>query len=572
MKKNSSDYTFTFRNEVFQQLETQSRRSLYQQRPDIWAKDILGVTLWSKQVEVALSIVNNRSTMVAAGHGVGKSFLTAVLAAWWIDTHPIGEARVISTAPTTAQVRGIIWRELQKLHKISRDRHAEYLARKAAGKSTEGLPDHALPGYITSSATWRSDDGIELGVGRTPPRGREGDSLQGIHNGVFAIADEAVGVSREMIDTLANNTTEDSDRRLLIANPTNPRSAMGMIWADPISSRAWNKITISVLDSPKFTDEWRDLPEETVKNMVGPQYVEDKALEYGEDSPNFKARVLGQWAADAGMNLFTDEILATAKETTVVPDDEAEIHFGFDVARSEKGDFSHIYMAQEGWVYQTKEWVATEDGGDWEDLAEPIKTNRRGIKIRYVDSWRGLPFMPLHDPSGKKISDGANERVDDLVRQYGATELRIDADGMGVTMVDAMHDVCRGDYELIRMYGGAASPDRNGWFNQRAYQYSELARRMRLGEIDIDPSDYTLIEQLSGIEYKIANGFAESILIESKQEMRKKGLKSPDAADAAWYAAAQLNLKEVDEVGEKFQVDMDEFVREYNYFYDNYNW
>ena len=71
---------------------------------------------------------------------------------------------------------------------------------------------------------------------------------------------------------------------------------------------------------------------------------------------------------------------------------------------------------------------------------------------------------------------------------------------------------------------------------------------------------------------KIANGFAESILIESKQEMRKKGLKSPDAADAAWYAAAALNLKEFDEVGEKFQVDMDEFVREYNYFYDNYAW
>ncbi len=569
---NHAGYNFTFRNEVFNQLETQSRRSLYAQRPDIWAKDMLGVTLWSRQAEVALSIVNNKNTMVAAGHGVGKSFLTAVLALWWIDVHPIGEARVISTAPTTAQVRGIIWREMQVLHKVSRERHAMYLAAKEAGKQTDGLPDHALPGYITSSATWRSDEGIELGSGRTPPRGREGDSLQGLHGGVFAIADEAVGVSSEMIDTLANNTTEDSDRRLLIANPTNPKSAMGQIWHDPVASKAWNRIKISVLDSPKFTDEWKHLPEETVKNMVGLQYVEDKKIEYGEDSANFKARVLGEWAMDSGMNLFSDEILAIGQETTVIPDEESEIHFGFDVARSEKGDFSHVYMAQEGWVYRTREWIESEDGGEWLDLPEPLKTEKRGIKIRYVDSWRGLPFMPLHDPSGRKISDGANERVDDLVRQYGATELRIDADGMGVAMVDAMHDVCRNEYALIRMKGGDPSPDRNGWFNQRAYQYSELARRMRLGEIDIDPADYTLIEQLSGIEYKIANGFAESILIESKQEMRKKGLKSPDAADAAWYASAQLNLKEVDEVGEKFQVDMDEFVREYNYFYDNYNW
>lgn len=565
-------YTFTFRNEVFNQLETQARRSLYAKRPDIWAKDVLGVTLWSKQVDVALSIVENKNTMVAAGHGVGKSFLTAVLACWWIDTHPIGEARVLSTAPTTSQVRGIVWREIQKLHQMSRKRHAEYLDAKANGKPTDGLPDHALPGYVTSSATWRSDDGIELGSGKTPPRGREGDAFQGIHGGVFAIADEAVGVSKDMIDTLSNNTTEDDDRRLLIANPTNPRSAMGQIWNDPIASKAWNCIKISVLDSPKFTDEWKTLPEETVKNMVGLQYVEDKKIEYGEDSPNFKARVLGEWAMDSGMNLFTEEVLAIGQETTVIPDDDSEIHFGFDVARSEKGDFSHVYMAQDGWVYQTREWVENEDGGEWLDLAEPIKTERRGIKIRYVDSWRGLPFMPLHDPSGRKISEGANERVDDLVRQYGATELRIDADGMGVAMVDAMHDVCRSDYALIRMKGGDPSPDRNGWFNQRAYQYSELARKMRLGEIDIDPEDNTLIEQLGAIEYKIANGFAESILIESKQEMRKKGLKSPDAADAAWYAAAALNLKEFDEVGEKFQVDMDEFVREYNYFYDNYAW
>jgi hypothetical protein len=297
-------YKFTFRNEVFAQLESQARRSVYAKRPDIWAKDVLGVTLWSKQVEVALSIVDNKNTMVAAGHGVGKSFLTAVLACWWIDTHQVGEARVLSTAPTTSQVRGIVWREIQKLHAASRQRHAEYLTAKDAGKSTAGLPDHALPGYVTSSATWRSFEGVELGAGRTPPRGREGDAFQGIHGGVFAIADEAVGVSKDMIDTLSNNTTEDDDRRLLIANPTNPRSAMGTIWNDPISSRAWNRITISVLDSPKFTDEWHNLPKETVKNMVGKQYVEDKKIEYGEDSPNFKARVLGQWAMDTGMGLF----------------------------------------------------------------------------------------------------------------------------------------------------------------------------------------------------------------------------------------------------------------------------
>jgi hypothetical protein len=54
--------------------------------------------------------------------------------------------------------------------------------------------------------------------------------------------------------------------------------------------------------------------------------------------------------------------------------------------------------------------------------------------------------------------------------------------------------------------------------------------------------------------------------------MRKKGLKSPDAADAVWYAAAALNFKENEMIGEKFQIDMNEFVQEYDYFYNNSSW
>lgn len=574
----TSDYKFSFDNEVLAQMEMQARRRLYSQRPDIWARDVLGATLWSKQVEVALSIVHNKNTMVAAGHGVGKSYLTAVLACWWIDTHPVGEARVLSTAPTTAQVRGIVWREMQLLHRESRKRFDQYNAARNAGESTHGLPDHRLPGYITSSATWKSDDNLELGSGRTPPRGREGDAFQGIHGGVFAIADEAVGVSKEMIDTLANNTTADADRRLLIANPTNPASEMGQIWNDSEKAKKWSRITISVLESPHFTDEGKDLPANVMKHMTDHQYVEDKKVEYGEDSANYKARVLGQWALDSGMILFPEEVLYTGIETTVIPDPSDPIHIGFDVSRSEKGDFSYLYTAQAGWVYQTHEWVVDEDGnGNTVELEKPRKTDRRGIRIRYLDRWRGLPFFPIHNNSGQRMNElAANERVNGHMLGLEATELRIDADGMGINMADAMYDVMDGSYEMIRMKGNDPSPDRNGWYNQRAYQYSELARRMRLGEIDIEADEYDgdpnpggvhpLVKQLGAIEYKFAAGYAESILIMSKKEMSDKGIKSPDAADAAWYAAAKIGDLE-EHAGEMYEVDIDSMVEDQDFFY-----
>lgn len=572
-------YKIEFRQGVLAQLEMQARRRLYAKRPELWAYDILGVTLWSKQIEVALSIVHNKNTMVAAGHGVGKSYLTAVLACWWIDTHPIGEARVLSTAPTTAQVRGIVWREIQILHRKSRERYQAYLDAKKNGESTEGLPDHPLPGYITSSATWRNFDGLELGAGRTPPRGREGDAFQGIHGGVFAIADEAVGVSKDMIDTLANNTTADEDRRLLIANPTNPNSEMGQIWNDPDRARQWTCITISVLESPHFTEEGTTLPESVMKYMTNKDYVEDKKLEYGEDSANYQSRVLGKWALDTGFILFPDEVLQVGLETMVVPDEDAEIHVGFDVSRSEKGDYSYLYTAQEGFVWITREWredpESAEGGWDWFDLPAPQKTTKRGIKIRYLDRWRGLPFFPLHNDAGQRTTDiAANERVHAHMKELGATELRIDADGMGAIMHDAMVDVMDGAYDIIRMMGNDPSPDRNAWYNQRAYQYSELSRRMRMGEVDIeaDTKEHPLVKQLGAIEYKFAAGFAESLLIMSKKEMKEKGIKSPDAADAAWYAAAWIDFGgDALKPGEGFEVNMEAYAhatRAASAFYD----
>lgn len=560
-------YKFSFRNELLAQMEMQARRKLYSKRPEIWAYDILGVTLWSKQIEVAHSIVNNHSTMVAAGHGVGKSYLTAVLACWWIDTHPIGEARVLSTAPTTAQVRGIVWREIQLMHRKSHERYKAYLDAKKDGESVQGLPDHPLPGYVTSGATWRNFDGLELGSGRTPPRGREGDAFQGIHGGVFAIADEAVGVSADMIDTLRNNTTANDDRILMIANPTNPLSAMGQIWNDPKKAATWTPITISVLESPHFTDEGKTLPDSVMKYMTDKNYVEDKKIEYGEDSANYIARVLGRWAMDSGMILFPDEVLQIGKSTTVIPDADDPIRVGFDVARSEKGDYSYLYTAQPGWVYKTSEWRDGDEGWNEYELEKPIKTERRGVKLRFLDRWRGLPFFPLHNDKGERTVDiAANERVHAHMMELEAHELRIDADGMGAIMFDAMLQVNPDQmyYAMIRISGNDPSPDRNAWYNARAYTYSEFANSMRRGEIDLqeDSDDHPLIRQLGGLEYKFASGMAESILLLSKKEMKEKGIKSPDAADSANYALMEIDMSNYMPIGTVIDYDMDFFLQD----------
>lgn len=49
------------------------QRAVWADDPVKWAKDVLGVHLWSKQAEIARSVVENKKTVVASCHGTGKA-------------------------------------------------------------------------------------------------------------------------------------------------------------------------------------------------------------------------------------------------------------------------------------------------------------------------------------------------------------------------------------------------------------------------------------------------------------------------------------------------------------------
>ena len=70
----------------------------YRSNPNLWATEILDVFLWSKQREIADAVVNNRKTAVRASHSVGKTFLAAYIALFFLYTEI--PSKVITTAPT----------------------------------------------------------------------------------------------------------------------------------------------------------------------------------------------------------------------------------------------------------------------------------------------------------------------------------------------------------------------------------------------------------------------------------------------------------------------------------------
>jgi len=508
-----------------------------------WAQYMLGVNLWKRQVEIIESVIFNRNTAVAAGHGVGKSFVTAIATLWWVDTHPLDRVFVFTTAPTKDQVSGVIWREIKRWHTVSQQRY------------DKGLIDHPLPGKILGDDKWKLDDGTLIGQGRKPPDAKGDDAIQGFHaDYMLAIGDEATGLTEAFIDGLGNITSSQFNRRLLICNPTDPSSHLGKLFKK--NPATWNFMHISCYDSPKVNpDIDPDFPVDLVPGLVDMEYIEGKIEEYGEEDPRFIARVLGQWAFDADNLVFTQQDIDKAINTEVRPDPDAPISIGVDVARSQKGDFTTLYWAQPGdiWVQGEKTLASGEIvDGDW------VNTYRRGLYVRKLDEWRGAP-LSSYDPEDL----GSAQKIDAHARAIGAKTVFIDASGLGMGVYDPMNkDLSRGDYEVVAVYGQYPPGDTRSYANFRAEQFFELKRRFFNGEIDIDGLDELLIEELQGIMFEYDN--RAKLKIESKEDMRKRGVKSPDKADSLWYTCIDLDrmARLTDPGGQKSSTPAEEMFTE----------
>lgn len=536
---------------VRQQMLIDEKKRQYVNDPASWAWDMLGVQLWSKQREIANAVRLKRRIAVAAGHGVGKSFVAGIICLWWWDTHPLSEEEtfIATTAPSKDQV-DLIWSTIRTMHAKMKLRH------------DQGIIDHSLPGYITGDNKFKLPDGQTLGQGRKPPDSKSDIAFQGRHaTYLLAIGDEAVGLTEGFLNALEVIAVGEKNVILLLANPTDPSCAMARIWPDPEGrgGRAeWERIHISVKDSPLITKE-PGFDSTRVTGMSGEKFlIEAEELYGGKEDPRYIARVLGQWAWDNGVGLFPEEVLSRAMRTVVVPDAEnPKRRFGVDVARMGV-DSTQVYECQEGWVWET----------DPETNVPTVNTGVPGLYIRKVDEWRKAPVT-----SNNPENLGSAQRLDTLALEYGVTAVNIDAGGgLGAGLFDAIIDIWETDnrnqsYFMFEVFGNDMKGiDRRSFLNLRAWAFSELKRRMAAGEIDLDEEDFPLFEELRGIRAKVVNG---SVLqIESKEDMKKRGAKSPDRADAVWYALLDsIGMASQVQPGESVQRDPFDLVAEEYEFY-----
>lgn len=495
---------------VRSEFKVRKERERFKVDPGAWAEYKLGYNMWQRQRDIGESIVRNPGTMVAAGHGVGKSMSMAALVCWWVDVYWDEDVFAATTAPSAAQL-GIIWDYVRKFHATSKQRFED------------GLIDAPLPGYVTGANQWKTDSGIVVSEGRKPPERAIDSAFQGRHaKYLLAVIDEAVGVPKGFIDAIGNMATAKHNRQVMIANPTDLTSAMYKEWVKSLNGESfWNTMSISVMDSPLIVDDPYVSKDEAV-GMSGWEYVERAKMNYGEDSPQFKARVLGEWAQDSGDTVFTAEEIARAANTVVIPFEDKLPELGADIARM-GADSSVVYVMEHGEVWETDDLTG-----------KPVKpTGVEGKKLRRVAGWSKAPIVNGTDENPDTVS-----RVHDIAMNLGASVVKVDASGIGSTVVDGL--VGKGPYVVVELFGGARPEEPRAYINQRAEQFFKLKVAMQEGTIDVEFSpDGNLQDELESLRYEMNE--KRQIRIESKDSMRRRGAKSPDDLDGLVYASQNVD-------------------------------
>ena len=509
----------------------QSRLSEYKTNPVAWAQDVLGINPWSKQQDILNAVQNNDHVAVRSCHGSGKSFIASIIAAWWVSTRPVGEAIVVTTAPTYHQVHAILWEEIRKHHRTAEERY------------NEGLSPMKMPGYITQSDQWKSDDGTLLGFGRKPADNND-HGFHGIHRRyVLVIVDESCGIKQNLFTGVEAITTTRDSCILAIGNPDDPATEFNKFFG---LTDIWATLDISSFDSPNFTKdheghydscnhddpqervwcqerEWairydRDkalnLPDFVLDQLPNREWVDQRRGAWGTDSPLWASKVIGEFPKTSVNTLFSRETINRAHNLVVKPMHNGKVVLGVDLARFGP-DYSVVYLAEEGFILD-------EDGK---------ATDKIGKHVRLIDAWGGKADEAK--PDGMESA----ARVHQIAQRYGVDEVRIDGEGIGGPIRDRIAELSDGGYSIIEVRGSQASPDRFRWGNARTHRFDSVREAMFKGTIDIDPQDVKLENELEMIQYSYKNRW-NSMQVESKDDIGKRGLKSPDYADALIYALA----------------------------------
>jgi hypothetical protein len=318
--------------------------------PVKFARSILGVRLTEKQAEILNAICKpNARVAVRSGHGVGKTFLAAIVALYYFATFP--ECRVIMSAPVMRQVEHLIWRTLKILHRNS---GVCYECRRDGFRGSQCEHSTRLDGKPANKAESGLEVDLRQVVGFTSVSPETATGYFGTEQ--LWIGDEAAGLSDGWLEA-ALAACKGGGSILAIGNPTRNTGfhadAFRRLWKE--GECFWtDRFTISCFDCPNVIEG-----REVVKGLVIAQWVRDAERLWGRNSPLYAIRVLGVHPEHEKGQLVTigEMMLSHARWDSEEVDSADSLEIGLDVASLIRDVGEHVIQVTTSGIAGDK-WVA----------------------------------------------------------------------------------------------------------------------------------------------------------------------------------------------------------------------
>jgi len=300
------------------------------------------------------------------------------------------------------------------------------------------------------------------------------DSFAGVHNhyGEMVIFDEASGIPAPIW-----TVTEG-------------------FFSDPIADRYWLCFSNPRRNTGAFFDcfhdhksfwKTRNLDSRSVEGTdhVKLQQIVDK---YGSDSDEARIEVKGEFPQQGDRQFISRDLIDQAflRDPSEVFDNDAALYMGVDPARF--GSDETVILFRKG-------------RSTHQDHVPP------------VERFKGMDNMAVAD------------RCAYLINKYNPDAVCIDA-GNGTGIIDRLRQ--RG-YRVHEVGFGTSAENGDAYANKR----TELWARMRdwLAGAVLASNNHDLLVDLGGPEYKFM-GSSDKLMLETKDDMKKRKIKSPDDGDA----------------------------------------
>ena len=428
----------------------------YHGDPVAFAREVIGIEPDEWQVELlgAIADPDKRRISVRSGHGVGKSTGVAIAAVWHVLMRV--PSKTVVTAPTSSQLFDACFAEMKNVAKRLKPPFNDLLEIKSDRIELKSSPESTFISCRTS-------------------RAEQPEALAGVHSqNVLLIADEASGVPNAVFEAASGSMSGHSATTVLTGNPTRNT---GFFYDTHTRLREdWHTMHVSCVASARVSDD----------------FVEDMKKRYGEDSPAYHVRVLGNFPPSEEDTVIPVSLIEHAMANDIKIDEDTPAVWGLDVARQ---------------------------GNDSSVLAR-----RQGPVIHPLTTWRNLDLMQL--------TGAVKAEYDILPPSKRPVEIIVDSNGFGAGVLDRLREL---DLPARGLNVSERSSQKETYLNLRAELWFKAKEWLEGMDVRL-PKDDGLYADLAAPRYHFTS--SGKMQVEGKEAMKKRGVNSPDRADAVCLCLA----------------------------------